>query len=447
MNVDIENKRMDKKKLDAINWKEFLKYPFVKDFLKNLKDEELFRDNLKKFIEGSSEFRKKTGTELLTDNDLVELTNYLKNLTIRRRLLKGLGLGAALVGGVAVTRHFGFWPFKKKTSQKINPKKLYSQISKIPNLKPVRNPIFSNDTNAPLIILIEDVHMGLLEFEGWDVEFQQLELLRKNFGFNFVGVEGWAGHEADKARGRQILNAEVPLIRELLVNKNYEVVGLEQEGTQIELFEILLVEEYIQLYKIESRIEYYKRNLYNKKPYYISNEITNIIFNSIYSHFENMNEETFLKYETFDSEKVHKESEKIVFKHFPPPNPIGEFLDREVYWYMSTLYDMIPLLRDTQGIQKFTRKAFKTIEASLRVKHSQLFKFAIDTKKSIYEHPEAITIVDKKREEFAVSNMLSSMNKKNKNVGIVVFGRSHTDGLVRTFINISGGRINIIVIE
>ena len=116
--------RIDIKKFKKINWKEFLKYPFVQYFLKNTKQEKLFLENLFKF-EDDKEFHEKTGIESLNAHEAIELTDYLKKLITRRRLLKGiLGVGAASIAGATIAK----WPFKSNLPDKVLETKLLADF-------------------------------------------------------------------------------------------------------------------------------------------------------------------------------------------------------------------------------------------------------------------------------------------------------------------------------
>ncbi|MFH1849155.1 MAG: hypothetical protein ABH879_03120 [archaeon] len=101
------------------------------------------------------------------------------------------------------------------------------------------------DQHAPIVIILRDVHGSPIN------ELDRLEAMRTSFGINFVGVEGWAGHETDRERGYRLLNAESDLITEIIDSPSYRVIPLE-EGTDQELaLKLLIVDLYILIKKYE----------------------------------------------------------------------------------------------------------------------------------------------------------------------------------------------------
>ncbi len=79
--------------IKKINWKEFIGHPIVKAFLED-KDENLFAENLKLFSQSDGKFQKIIGRNSLSDEDILNITNYIKSVFQRRRFIKG---AAALV--------------------------------------------------------------------------------------------------------------------------------------------------------------------------------------------------------------------------------------------------------------------------------------------------------------------------------------------------------------
>ena len=73
--------------MKKINWKEFMRHPIVEAFLEN-KDENLFADNLKLFSQSDEMFQKIIGRNSLSDEDISDITNYIKSVLTRRRFIK-----------------------------------------------------------------------------------------------------------------------------------------------------------------------------------------------------------------------------------------------------------------------------------------------------------------------------------------------------------------------
>lgn len=107
---------------------------------------------------------------------------------------------------------------------------LYEAFTENNYLEPVREPVLSENPNAPTIVIVGDTHGSPTE------EYTQLMHLRDEFGINFVGLEGWAGIDADKERGYSFLNAEEKLVKKLIDdNHGLNLVGLETITTQEEV--------------------------------------------------------------------------------------------------------------------------------------------------------------------------------------------------------------------
>jgi len=208
---------MDKNKFKKINWERLVNHPIVDYFIKNPKEEGLFMGNLISY-RADKGFLSILDVKFLGDDDIEWLINEIKERYItkkvtRRGFLGWLGIGVASAGGAFAAQRYGLWPFKsnetkkeleqKSKSEETYAKILYKELSRNPRLNLAKNPLLSNDPNAPIVIIIEDIHGGEDKELGWQIEFQKLEFLRKSFGLNFVGIEGWAGHEVDTNRGRK----------------------------------------------------------------------------------------------------------------------------------------------------------------------------------------------------------------------------------------------------
>ncbi len=92
---------MGKGILKKINWEYFEEHPIVKAFSENLKEDELFTKNLKAFVKGDKEFRKKSGLHSINDEEILEIISYIKKFRERRYFLKTasvIAAGAAIAG-------------------------------------------------------------------------------------------------------------------------------------------------------------------------------------------------------------------------------------------------------------------------------------------------------------------------------------------------------------
>lgn len=117
---------------------------------------------------------------------------------------------------------------------------LYEQLAHCEGLVVSRPLLIAKVPGSPTIVLVADLWHGSPEHE-----LSVLQILRERFGIHFVGVEGWAGPEADEHRGRQILNAEVRLIQGLRADVNFTTVGLEDPTLQLVALKIHAVRFYL----------------------------------------------------------------------------------------------------------------------------------------------------------------------------------------------------------
>ena len=78
---------MKKNITKTINWDYLLEHSIVKSFREN-PNEELFKDNLKAFIEGDVDFRRKSRINSATDEEILAIINHIKAFLSRRKFLK-----------------------------------------------------------------------------------------------------------------------------------------------------------------------------------------------------------------------------------------------------------------------------------------------------------------------------------------------------------------------
>ena len=469
--------------------KELLKYDFAKDFVEGKIKEHRFLSELIDKIKSDEEFRKKTqifSTEL---EDLRKVADNLKIIKAKREETKiksrrgFLKTSATTAAGVFALK------IKALAQEKIDARKLFEEISKIPQLQPSTF-AFYGGVDFSTIILIEDIHGGRYRNTGWQIEYVQLLLLKKHFGLNFVGIEGWAGHEVDKKRGVRILNGEDILIGVLIKNKNYNVIGLEDENAQRyhdiselprlydqlhleynKILEILkdfeirkdIFDEIIKyfhdsheefnvqdalqnhnlvLYKIDTQcIAYFykKTNLpTHEKALAELREANNALkkWNVDMDIFrksgliEEKRAEMFAKYDKI-SASVGIASERLLKI---------DSLDSQILTYLATLSNIYQALHLAFLVTKFNDYNLKIYEPEAR----RFYQILVDSK------PQNISMHDyyvlDLRNRLATEKMLKSMRDYNQNIGIVVFGKGHTVGLINEFKRQTESKINIIVL-
>ncbi len=157
---------------------------------------------------------------------------------------KGMARGvvyATLVAGLAdYCVHTGAGT-EKVQQLKLSATEVNKKLITMKGIRVTRMPLLAENPSAPIIILIEDVHGSP------ERELEVLETLRKELGLSHVGFEGWAGKEADEKRGRQILNGEEDLIREMLKDKRFTCIPLEDPDVQLKTLKLVACRYHIEM--------------------------------------------------------------------------------------------------------------------------------------------------------------------------------------------------------
>ncbi|MBI2649930.1 hypothetical protein HYX04_01310 [Candidatus Woesearchaeota archaeon] len=401
-----------------------MEYDFAREFVEDKITEDKFLAKMIERVETDKNFRTETGIISLEIQDLKKIVDTLKKhkriqKPSKREFLKMSGLA---VGGLVAKKVEAF------AIEDVSARKFYEEILKMPQLKPTREPIFSRSPNTPIVIIVEDIHGGLFPGEEWYVEFGLLELIRKKFGLNFVGIEGWAGHEADRIRGRQILNAEVQLIKALLSNKNYQIIGLENPEIQIKGLELSLAQTY-------GRLQFVQDGIYKElRSHNIEDSKIKRAFDSIYLRIDRDK----IISDLLANSPVRKE-EKVI-----------KFLRLELSVCILQLNFIVKMLYLLYNIKNFNKEVIEERKLFIQKKYPRVFEHSAS---KIDKNSEVDNVVNNQREEFAVKRMLQAMQEFKQKVGIVVFGEGHTDGLIKEFIKqtaflyIFKSNINIIVIK
>ncbi|MBI2657888.1 hypothetical protein HYX08_04300 [Candidatus Woesearchaeota archaeon] len=428
-----------------------LKYDFTKWFVEGKLSEKKFLDELIEKVDTDETFRENTGIISLETEELNRVVNELKVYSkrkhpTRRGILKSIaaGMAASVIGLKGMTTSA-----EARNTPYIEPKTIYRELLKIPELKPENNPIFSSNPNTPTIILIQDFHRFADPKQGWEREFRQLELLRTKFGINFVGIEGWAGHEIDKKRGFVFLNAEEMLIEKIMHDPNYEVIGLENEEFQVHTFEVEMSLDYMLhdcLYQEITRILKYLG---------ASQEVVDKFFGYSYSVFDSTNPHADPGPENRNIEFLKNAAGWNLFlgRRIANNNQIKDLTNRFIYLLRRFSANYTKLY----GIKKINKEIITKKSYELRKKVGFLFflpckvfydngfisSFYKDERYKKYDEYVSKGLRDK----FAVNKMIGYMKSLNKKIGIIVFGAGHTDGLVNELSQQSANAVNIIILE
>ena len=473
---------------------ELLKYDFAKDFVEGKIKEHKFLLKLISKIKSDEEFRLKTQIFSTEVEELRKVADEVYIIKIRREKAKAksrrgfLKTAAATAAGVFA---FGTRAFAQEKKEDIDARKLFEEISKIPQLKPVRPPIFSNRAGSLTIIIVEDIHGGKAIDEGWSIEYVQVELLRQKFGLSLVGIEGWAGHEVDKKRGVRILNGETILVGTLINNKNYNLVGLEDENAQRYPAIAKLPELYDKLHAqynsiaemlkdfgvgkdvFDGIIRYFhdaygKFNPQNRlqdgglELYKIGTKCRNYFFRktNLPTHEDALaglrKANNALKKWNDDADKLLKSriDEKIYAEMIDKRDKLSaqlivaqrrliaiDSLNYAVGNYLIILEELYQELYLGFLVTKFNDKNLKACEPLTRDIIPKLLAAKPQNR------PLGEYYVLDFRNVAAVKKMLQAMNGHSKKIGVVVFGKGHTPGLIDEFLKQANNRINILVIQ
>ncbi len=310
-------------------------------------------------------------------------------------------------------------------------------MKSINGLSPKAEPVFSKNPDALIFILIGDKHGSP------EIEYGKLELIRENLNLNFIGVEGWAGREADRMRGRQILNGEIELITSLLSNKNYVITGLENPNLQIQVFEVGVIRTYKVFLFFELVL---LKNLpsVGVPPSEIK-QIMDFIIDSVCAGMNGTGDEKIKMSGVYD---------EIVpqIRNFISRFPGLKSRDKDVFGYLKFYGDaMLNIVIELRGLHPDLVFSKRTVEDSLwalKNKYPKIYSYDYDSSnpdetKTIPELKEAMVT---SRNKAAAEIMLSSMLKAKQKTGIIVFGTLHIEGLIEELIKQANNNVNIFII-
>ena len=365
------------------------------------------------------------------------------------------GIGAAITTSPFLSKAAKADIIFTETEKNFSNLDIMDELRKYPELKPVRvgnlllgdeekmPPIYySNSRNSKLFIIVQDEHMGEDEKYGYKPELKQLQIiddvLKNKFKKDYIiGIEGWAGFDIDKKRGKEIFNGEEEMVRNIIRNLKYSpllirTVGLEEENLQIKALSIARLNK---LYKLYPTIEYIiskgwlKREDVNKYLWFTYNKFLN------YKKGENINTQEDINY--LISLGVPREviNQMVIFegREFPLFK-IGIF---------SIIYDIFYTTSKIEGIKNISDMLafFNSTYNKNKRKFNQLWKDDIETL------PEYFTIIRDEREEYAVKKLLIEMNRKGVNIGVIVFGSNHTEGLKKRFLEYTNRDCDIQIVK
>ena len=273
--------------------------------------------------------------------------------------------------------------------EKLDPELVYFALNSTPFLE-TELPIFAEDPNSPIFIILGDIHGSP------EIEKTKLEKLKTCLGIDFVGVEGWAGHEVDQKRGYRCLNGEEELITDLLEDDRFQVVGLEDPEMQIEALAAVLAQEYIVYVTL-----HYSARL-GEKDFLKEAEKLGILARSLSPEQE---------------EDLAEGSFGVLYKVL--------FEGYKDTFNMNDIREMMEVIRKGMKILGINEKELEPQQhedsEAYRKRKYAIFKKA---RRKNLEHALAA------RSKMGVKLMLEQMKEKEQRVGIMVFGNRHVDEIV-----------------
>ncbi|MAE42658.1 hypothetical protein CMO93_02715 [Candidatus Woesearchaeota archaeon] len=296
-------------------------------------------------------------------------------------------------------------------------------------LRSIKSPWLSNNPKAPTIIMLEDVHGS--PQEEWD----QIRLLYTKANVVLFGVEGWAGHEIDRSRGRRVLNAEVELVKILLKYErkgSFQVIGLEDVNLQF-----VSLERHFAVYS-------YFINVARDQLVEVGFSVRQ--FQKFFDLIAVIIDEKSMKEDNHLKVKSNRDFSKLIrWVERQVSYPRIQDMLKKIGNYLMNLIESI---WELYGIYPPSYSDYIRLSNMVIKKHSKIVKSfsKINDLAKIRALIENDPIWVGARNEFAAEKFINEMRKRKANVAGVVFGKTHLDGLRSSIWNKTNGNINILVI-
>ncbi len=425
---------MDSEKLKKVNWDEILAtYEWLNDY----KNPKLIGELIKNILafSGSKKepFLQDLGVKRLSEKDAKQIVAFLlerDKIKVRRKVMETVaktgviaGIAGALgIGGYSAYKHLTNTPAQNLFEQL----KRYSQLKMSDNLS-----LFSKNLDSKIIIILSDRH------GSEDIEIIKLEIINKVLNTLkrrfIIGLEGWAGYDVDNKRGRLIINGEKTLILKSMTNSFKDIIiGLEDSIIQITALEMLLLRQYVDFYDWRGSSE----SLFTK---------LGINYNELINFLNFIDEKMF---EKFNKKERINEIEKEIIKFINKHRYIAldfKHTHESFVMYINLMGYILDSISDIYGIKEpnFNNLMFVSIFEQLKGKYWKIYSYPADT--PFKKMPEFENVSMNLRNQFTVRKMLSFMTQNKIEVGIIVFGIDHTQGLIEEFKRQSGDNINVLV--
>ncbi len=260
--------------------------------------------------------------------------------------------------------------------------------------------------SPPVVVLVLDEH------DSPDDEWAVLEEIRAKLGINVVGMEGWAGEDADKDRGYRLLNAEEELIEKILPLKTYKSIGLEDAETQFFALRCALY-------------EWYQLQWQNK----IKNlETLHKDLEEVLARKKERAEKKGDVKSQIDYEQSKEEYEKLE----------REMYERDVMKGEKIFIEQMRISLGVEPSNENIARLILTIPAEMGLTEEE----ALDAEKM---DEESNKIIIDKRSRIGVDKMLTAMEEQKAGEAVMIFGKGHKESMLE---HASGrGDVNIITVR
>lgn len=294
--------------------------------------------------------------------------------------------------------------------------------------------VFMGGDEFPIIIIFGDIHKGndfcskdeidlvstnvkyynLSRNQTWVSDYNKLSILKNKFNLKFIGIEGWAGNDVDRKRGKIILNAESLLVQNILSKKEFNLIPLENEKLQVNALKIN------NFYKNTRDLRF--RTLIENKN----------LLSFIVKYYFNLSED-----------QMYNNRENIIKSIIQYGDSINFSIEGSSGNAFHDLY--LFLLDFIFNFKKINLKILNSFEFIVEEIQKFYFDLVKEYGSSNYDKKKFDLEVLTKRNQYAVEKMLKEMKNNNEQIGVIVFGLGHVKGLIEELKKQTKEKINIYI--
>lgn len=266
-----------------------------------------------------------------------------------------------------------------------------SMRSRLSKIKSIKISHVSSGRNPKTVIVMKDYHGGNDSGFGWKVNYRAIEEIRRQVPIDAIGIEGWAGHDADKRRGYVLMTAEKSLTEKLHRGK-IPVIGLEDR----QLHEIVI-----------------KEKLWN---IYITNKETEKLVRNIESQSEER-----IKAISTKSNISKRQKKNMKTTERAKVNAVLKNLEHD----KQAFYDLAKQLNIPVPPPDFV---MNLIRDQLKSYYGEIYENLSQSNSWYLKHHNRITIVE--RSKVAANKILSDMENNGHSTTLMVFGANHLQSII-----------------